>query len=166
MIVTSRKLTPPSFAEIQRLAQDHAPGDSFRIPKSVMPQLPPEFRSTGLGTPLWIAHPGSISQMRAPSALHAYEDADGWEVHRDRFDPKENPIGHFFFDAPELPIASLMAGIAGVLTYWILDDEEKRKPEAERRSWVPIVAAIAVSVIVGVVAYFLLALLRVSLGVG
>lgn len=143
------------------------PGESLRVPKTEMAELPAEFEPTPLGTPLWIAHPGSVGQYRAPDALHAYEMEDSWEVHRDRFDPKKNPTGHFLLDAPELPVATLLAAFAGVGTYLLLDAWDARKSEEdgeERPAWVRAILAVLVGIVVFVLAYVGGALLRVHLG--
>ena len=155
-----------SLEEIRAIASDLSPGQSFSITKAELPSLPPEFEKTSLGTPLWIAHPGSTAQYRASPALHAYEMSDEWVFHRDQYDPHEDPVGHFFIDAPELPIATLFSTVAGAITYLILNRKEQSKPEEERNPWIPIGLAIAVAAIVWFVVYVLAALVRVAVGVG
>src|SRR5271170_6228466 len=105
------------FNRILAETYSKAPGESVSIPKSEMPDLPSQFSETVSGTPLWIAHPGSSAQYRASPALHAYELEDRWKIHRDQYDPGENPLGHVLFDAPELWIAAIAAALAGVATY-------------------------------------------------
>jgi hypothetical protein len=154
------------FDQLRCKVSARSPGESVWIPKSELPSLPPEFSQTLLGTPLWIAHPGATAQHRATPAMHAYETDEGWWVHRDKCDPGENPVGHFFFDAPELPIATFAAAVAGVLTYLFLDGRERDKDEYERNPWFPALVAIGVATIVGIVVYVLAALARVAFGVG
>lgn len=153
------------FDEIRRTVGARASGEPVSYAKREMPELPSEFSPTLLGTPNWIARPGAVAQYRAPPALHAYELKDGWEVHRDQYDPRKDPLGHFFFDAPELPIAGVFAALAGIVTYFILDRKENEKPESERNPWITIGVAIAIAAIVGIVAYVLAALARVAFGV-
>ncbi|MGD0257007.1 MAG: hypothetical protein ABSB90_03895 [Thermoplasmata archaeon] len=147
-------------------AYGRPPGQSISVPKVEMPTLPAEFTETVLGTPLWIAHPGSIGQYRAPPALHAYELDDHWKVHRDRYEPEEDPLGHLLFDAPEIAIAGAAAVFAGISMFCWLDEREREKDESDRNPWLPVLAALGVAAIVGIVVYFLAALLRVSFGVG
>ena len=47
-----------------------------------------------------------------------------------------------------------------------LDEREREKDESDRNPWLPVLAALGVAAIVGIVVYFLAALLRVSFGVG
>ena len=106
-------------------AYGRPPGQSISVPKVEMPTLPAKFTETVLGTPLWIAHPGSIGQYRAPPALHAYELDDHWKVHRDRYEPEEDPLGHLLFDAPEIAIAGAAAVFAGISMFCWLDERER-----------------------------------------
>lgn len=158
-----------SFMNAEELAAKLAarrPGESLSVPKSEMSHLPPEFSRTLLGTPLWIAHPGAVAQYRASPAKHAYELEGKWEFHRDRCDPHEDPVGHFFLDAPELPIATACAGFAGLLTYLYLDGRENDKKEEDRNPWFPVAVAAGVALAVWVVVYIIAALVRVGLSVG
>jgi hypothetical protein len=156
------------FETLREAVYAQPPGVSLEVPKSEMPALPQEFEPTTLGTPLWIAHPGATSQSRAPDALHAYEVGNVWMIHRDQCDPKKDPIGHAFRDAPELPIAAIVAGIASVGTYLSLDQWDARKTEEDGRdrpAWVRVALAAAVFIGVFLVTYILGALVRVGLGV-
>lgn len=154
------------FDLIRRMAYARSPGESFSVPKDEMPTLPPQFSETALGTPLWLAHPGSTAQYRANPALHAYELEQDWKVHRDSFDPDENQVGHIVFDAPELLIAGFGSILAGIATYFFLDERESEKDEGDRKWWVPVLGGFAVAALVGIGLYILAALFRVALGVG
>jgi hypothetical protein len=143
------------------------PSESLRVGKSEMPELPPEFEPTTWGTPTWIAHPGAVGQYRAPEALHAYDVEDAWDLHRDRYDPKENPIGHFLFDAPELAIAAGVSMLVGGLTYSVLEGWDAQKSEndgKERPAWVRGLIALGVAVIAFFAVYLLGAMVRVRFG--
>ncbi|HTP54467.1 MAG TPA: hypothetical protein VML94_05865 [Thermoplasmata archaeon] len=87
-------------------------------------------------------------------------------IHRDRYDPGENPVGHFFVDAPELPFATGAAVAAGALTFHYLDKKEKEKPDGDQRWWFPALLALGAAAIAFIIVYILAALIRVSLGVG
>lgn len=162
--VTTKSIS--AFASLRAVLEAKQPGESVRIPKSEMPRLPLGFSRTLLGTPLWIAHPGSTAQYRAHSAVHAYEMGHSWDVHRDQYDPNDNPFEHALFDAPELPIAAVLSAIAGVLTYLLVAHREEEKPGEERHWWMSLLVSLAVAALVGMAAYIVGALLRVAAGVG
>jgi hypothetical protein len=83
--------------------------DSLRISKEVLPSLEGfEFAETILGDP-----EGSLRQFRNSSGVHIREYAEYFEIHKDRFDPRTNPIGHLIRDSPET-IAAF--GVASLLT--------------------------------------------------
>jgi hypothetical protein len=154
------------YDDIRTTLGSKTPGESVSIAKTDLPELPPEFSASLLGTPNWIAQPGAVAQYRAPPALHAYDLQDRWKIHRDRYDPEGNPIGHILFDAPELWIATALAAIASWVTYVLARRWEKSKNEEEGGSWLPVIGAFAVGAIVWVVVYTLAAMARVAVGVG
>ena len=156
----------PDFDSIRAEVYARSPGESVWVPKSEMPRLPQQFDQTVFGTPLWIAHPGSTAQHRATPAMHAYEMDDGWSIHRDVYDRKENPLGHFFSDAPELPMAVFAAVATSVLAWLLFDEKEREKDEAERNPWIPIAVAVGLAVLVGILVCVIAALARVHFGVG
>jgi hypothetical protein len=154
------------YARIVAATREIPPGKSIRVTKAELPELPGEFEGSWAGTPLWIAHPGSKAQYRAYPAQHAYELEEEWEFHRDRFDPKENPLGHIIFDAPEIVVAGIAAAIAGVVTFLFLQGGERDKDESERHPWFPALVAVGIAAFVGFIVYVLGALVRVALGAG
>lgn len=156
----------PNLASLRTLLASRQPGESMQVPKSQMPELPTEFTETKLGTPLWIAHPGAKAQYRAHPAVHAYEMEHLWDLHRDQFDPHDNPLQHALFDAPELLFAALIAGLAAVATYLLMSRREEEKPEENRNWWWPLVVTLVVAILAGIAAYILGALVRVAAGVG
>ena len=64
--------------------------------KSVLPELPPEYRESGLGDPR-----GGRRQFRTDEGMHAREYDDRFLIHKDHFHPGKNPIGHLVRDSPE-----------------------------------------------------------------
>ena len=154
------------FEDIRSALSARAPGESLTISKEDLPSLPPEFSETLLGTPNWIAHPGAVAQYRASPAIHAYEMSMTWEFHRDEFDPMDDPLRHFFFDAPELPIAAFAAAVAGFLTYVFFERKEREKDEVDRNPWFPFLVGLGVAALVGLVVYVIAALIRVFVGIG
>jgi hypothetical protein len=154
------------FAALSSLLLSKAPGESVRVSKSDLPELPSEFSSTPFGTPPWLAHPGAFAQYRAPAALHAYETESTWDFHRDQYDPFDDPIGHLLFDAPELAIAAILSLIAGAVTYFVLDQWERRKPSSERRWWLAGLVSIIVALAVAALTYVVGAKLRAAISGG
>lgn len=153
------------FCQMRRAACARSPGESVLFGKSEIPSLPSEFSGTSLGTPLWLAHPGSVAQYRASPAIHAYEMEEGWELHRDRFDPYEDPLRHIIFDAPEI-VAGLLAAIATGIATWCYVDKQERERDEGPQWWAPILAAIGSALLAGFLVYLLGAVVRVLLGVG
>jgi hypothetical protein len=134
------------------------------VPRSELPRLPPEFASTSMGTPLWIAHPGSTAQYRAPGALHAYELESGHSVHRDRFDPSTEPVRHVLFEAPEVPLAAAAACLAGVGMYLWLDGSRSDEEEKDEGRWWRVLLSAIFAIAVGFIVYLFAALVRVRIG--
>jgi hypothetical protein len=156
-----------SFTEgLARRFNARAPGESVWVPRSELPHLPHEWAETILGTPLWIAKPGSVAQYRAWPALHAYEFVDGFDLHRDRYDPSDHPLLHMLFDAWETIVAIIAAFVAGLATWAYMNRREKEKPEGERQWWVPLLAAIGVAALAGLFVYVLGAVVRIAVAGG
>ena len=83
--------------------------DSLRISKEVLSSLEGlDFVETLLGDP-----GGCLRQYRNSTGIHVREFEDYFEVHKDRVDPRNNPIGHLICDSPETLVAF---GAASVLT--------------------------------------------------
>ena len=140
------------------------PGKSVEVSRKLMPTLPSEFERTSLGTPIWLAHPGACAQYRARTALHVYELEDRWDFHRDHYDPGDNPLGHFFVDAPELPLAFFFAVFAGITTFLVINSREKDKDEEDRwPRWLTGLIAFGVAILVGILSYILFAGVRIAL---
>jgi len=69
----------------------------FRISKIVMPKLPKCFQETLLGEPK-----GANKQYRGAHGSHVLEYEEKWILHRDKVDPRLDPIGHLVNDAPHV----------------------------------------------------------------
>ena len=69
-----------------------------------MPDLPVCFEVTTLGEPK-----GALRQYRGPNNSHVHEYPDVWILHRDKVDPRIDPVGHLLFDAPYVLVAGLIA---------------------------------------------------------
>lgn len=79
-------------------------------------------------TPLGHAH-GAITQYRGPYGAHLREYLHFFKLHRDRVDPRTDPIGHLVNDAPDdlagLGLAVIAAYSTGGYVY------ERRKDVSE-----------------------------------
>lgn len=80
-------------------------GGEIRVPREVREFMPPWVEPTRLGDPR-----GAARQYRHGN-LHIREYDDHYTVHTDRADPRRDPLGHLFYDAPEV-LAGLAAGAA------------------------------------------------------
>jgi hypothetical protein len=63
------------------------------LPLGALVDLPPCFESTLLGNPK-----GSLSQLRCFHGYHMRIYTDRIEIHKDRVDPRVNPVGHIALD--------------------------------------------------------------------
>jgi hypothetical protein len=123
--------------------------DEISISKEVLPSLEDfGFEETQLGEKR-----GSIKQYRNVSGLHAREYSDRFVIHRDRADPRSDPIGHILRDSPETLVAALATSsllpLAGRKHRYEREDQaqedhaspEKRKPsdgtEDDRSPFLP-----------------------------
>ena len=96
-----------------RALRNVEPGESLAIPKSRLDSLPASYQPTILGYPVDPSAPGARSQYRGPYRRHVYESRRAWVVHKDRVDPREDPIGHLLEDAPELAAAVGVGALVG-----------------------------------------------------
>jgi hypothetical protein len=84
--------------------------DSFLISKDILPSIEEfGFVETILGDP-----DGSLRQFRSSTGLHVREYEGHFEIHRDKVDPRANPIGHLVKDSPETLLAF---GTASLLSH-------------------------------------------------
>ncbi len=97
-----------------RALQGLPPGEHAIVSKSRLRSLPASYQETILGTPPSLAVPGAVRQFRGPYRRHVYEMSRTWDVHRDATDPREDPVGHLWSDAPEWLVAFLVGGYVGV----------------------------------------------------
>jgi len=96
--------------------------NSFLISKEVLPSLEGlGFSETLLGDP-----DGSLRQFRNSSGIHIREYENYFEVHKDKIDPRQDPLGHLIRDSPETILAF---GAASMLSNRVSDDLlSKRDP--------------------------------------
>jgi hypothetical protein len=67
----------------------------FKVFKNRMPTLPVCLEETPLGD-----LKGALRQFRGPFGSHVHEYKGYWVFHRDKVDPRYDPVGHLVQDAP------------------------------------------------------------------
>ncbi len=83
------------------------PGDEIEVPKELREFMLDEAEETFLGQTN-----GARKQYRYGN-LHIREYDDKFLVHNDRIDPRQNPLGHLVYDAPEVLIGLACAIFGG-----------------------------------------------------
>jgi hypothetical protein len=81
--------------------------ESITVSMRELPELPECFEETSLGDPK-----GSEKQFRCLHGYHARMYPEFYEIHRDKFDPRLNPVQHLLFDT-DFPRVAL--GLLAVL---------------------------------------------------
>ena len=74
--------------------------------------MPKEAEETWMGEPR-----GSIKQYRAGN-LHIREYLNCFEVHKDKIDPRKDPLGHLIVDAPKYIVGAAIVVSAIGLYAW------------------------------------------------
>jgi len=121
------------------------------IPKSVLPRLPSNFKTTNLG----YARKGALAQYRGPNAIHVHEYPRHWSFHRDHGDPRtfKGALAHLLFDAPEIPLSIIAATASGLgvgkMVY------EMRKSKSKDAGTEASVAGAIASIASGALTFFL-----------
>ena len=97
------------------------PRNEIEIPKELREFMLDEAEETLLGQ-----KNGAYKQYRYGN-LHIREYDDKFLVHTDKIDPRNNPIGHLVYDAPEVLIGLACAVFGGSqVTKKILDKKSKK----------------------------------------
>lgn len=71
--------------------------EEVKIPKTTIQKLPRCFEETALGEPK-----GALRQFRRPDGAHILEYENVWILHKDKIDPRFDPLGHLINDAPHV----------------------------------------------------------------
>jgi hypothetical protein len=100
------------------------------IPKSVRPII--DYTETKLGS-----KNGAEKQYRY-GTLHIREYDNYYSVHMDRVDPRINPIGHLFKDAPEYIICGIMASTIGLKVGTTFYKKKKREENDNQLKALPL----------------------------
>ncbi len=97
------------------------PGSEIEVPKELREFMLDEAEETLLGQ-----KNGAYKQYRYGN-LHIREYDDKFLVHTDKIDPRNNPIGHLVYDAPEVLIGLACAIFGGSqVAKKILDKKSKK----------------------------------------
>lgn len=72
------------------------PGDEIAVPKELREFMLDGAQETNLG------HKNGATKQYRYGNLHIREYEDKFLVHTDRFDPRQDPIRHLVYDAPEV----------------------------------------------------------------
>ena len=121
------------------------------ISKSVLPQLPSDFKNTKLG----YSRKGAVAQYRGPNAIHVHEYPRYWLFHRDCSDPRtfKGGLAHLLFDAPEIPLAIVAGSVSGIGVGKIVYKIRKSKSKNAKKE--ATTAGTIASLASGIIAYFL-----------
>lgn len=98
---------------IGRALRTLKPGEYVVISKRIMPELPPSYEETQLGTPPSAVDSHAIRQFRGPYRRHVYETPSSWIAHKDYADPRRDPLDHIIRDIPEIAAGLVVGGLAG-----------------------------------------------------
>jgi hypothetical protein len=94
------------------------------VPKSVRPII--DYDETYLGE-----KKGANRQFRFGN-LHIREYDEYYTVHRDKIDPRKDPLGHLLIDAPDRLVTILCALCVGKQLVSIIYDDSKNNGRIER----------------------------------
>ena len=125
--------------------------DEIEVPKEVRPIMLEEAEQTNLGQ-----KNGAIRQFRYGN-LHIREYEDKYLLHVDKVDPRKDPLGHLFCDAPEFLVGITSGFLAGKKVASELYKLQKNSPFANGTS---LIAGFLASVATGYVGYSLVKKLK------
>jgi hypothetical protein len=115
------------------------PGSEIEVPKELREFMLDEAEETLLGQ-----KNGAYKQYRYGN-LHIREYDDKFLVHTDKIDPRNNPIGHLVYDAPEVLIGLACAVFGGSQVAKKILDKKSKKPA--------LVSSLITSVLFGYLGY-------------
>lgn len=133
---------------LRELLAHKQPGVNIIIPKSIMQKPPVGCEETMLGD-----LNGACKQYRCDPNIHMLEYPDIYKVHRDRFDPRNNPLDHLIYDSPETLAALIIGSAAGTIIGKIICNNRKDKSENALRD--TIIASSLTAIMTGLVTYYI-----------
>ena len=135
--------------ELKKILANREFGENITIPKRKMPRIPKGCSETLLGDPN-----GALRQYRCDYNIHILEYPDRYKIHKDRVDPRKDPLGHVMYDSPETLAGLGMASISGLAVGKIIYD--KRKDKSKNAAWEAGLGGILTAITTGFSTYYLL----------
>lgn len=139
--------------ELRELLAHKPPGVNITIPKSMMQKPPVGCEETILGD-----LDGACKQYRCDPDIHMLEYPDMYKAHKDRIDPRKDPLGHLVYDSPETLAALFIGSTAGTIVGKIIYDN--RKDKSENALWDAIMVSSVIALITGLTTYYIVKKLR------
>jgi hypothetical protein len=93
--------------------------EEIKISKTFVQKLPRCFEETILGEPK-----GALKQFRGPQGSHILEYEKEWVLHRDKIDPRFDPVGHLINDAPHVLVIGGFVAFLGILLLIAVEGEK------------------------------------------
>ena len=90
----------------------------IKLSKTNLQRLPKCFEETILGE-----SKGALKQYRGPQGSHVLEFEKEWVAHRDKIDPRFNPVGHLVNDAPYVLIIGGFVAVLGIALVFAVGGE-------------------------------------------
>jgi hypothetical protein len=134
--------------ELRELLVHKPPGENITISKSMMQNPPVGCEETILGD-----LDGAYKQYRCDPNIHMLEYPDVYKIHKDRVDPRKDPLGHLVYDSPETLAALFIGGTAGTTIGKII--YSNRKDKSENAIWDIIIFSSLTALITGLVTYYI-----------
>jgi len=94
---------------LKKLLKNRRFGENITISKRIMKNVPQECQETILGD-----FNGAYRQYRCDPNIHILEYTDKFLVHKDRFDPRRDPLAHLMYDSPEILLALGIGSTLGI----------------------------------------------------
>jgi hypothetical protein len=92
--------------------------EEIKILKINLQRLPVCFEETILGE-----SKGALKQYRGPQGSHVLEYEKEWIVHRDKIDPRFDPVGHLVNDAPHVLVIGGFVAFLGIALLFAVGGE-------------------------------------------
>lgn len=137
-----------SASSIRKMVSKQPHHIDITIPKSEMREVPSQCEETFLGDP-----EDALKQCRLYPNIHIREYTRSFKIHRDRVDPRKDPLGHLIEDSPETLFSLSIGGVTGAITGHIIYD--KRKDISKDAQIEAIIAGGLVALLTGSLTYFL-----------
>jgi len=116
--------------------------DEVEVPKELRPFMLEDAEETKLG------HLNGSKKQYRYGNLHIREYDDKFLVHVDKVDPRKNPLGHLWYDAPEVLLGLASAAIGGAKIA-----SHVYKTQKENKKQVSTISGILSSLVLGYLVY-------------